>query len=331
MNPFNDTITAIPGLRVGHAQLADGIPSGCTVVLVPPDGVAAGVDIRGGAPGTYGTDSLAPVNLVDRVHGIFFSGGSAFGLSVGDGVRRFLASHNIGFETGYAKVPIVAGGIIFDLGVNRSGLYPDSALGWQACMNATCEPCPSGNVGAGIGATVGKLFGVAQGMKGGLGTYCIKTDYDLMVGALVVVNAFGDIWDPWEGLFIAGCRRRPDSLELVHADKVLRDLPRLRGFPQGQNTVVGLVATNARLNKTQLTKVAQMAHDGLARTVIPAHTQYDGDTLFAISCGDMDDVETSVVGALAAEAVAHAVVRGVTMAESLPGVPSFRDVKRSRI
>ncbi|MGC8719096.1 MAG: P1 family peptidase [Thermodesulforhabdaceae bacterium] len=329
MSFSNDTITAIPGIKVGHAHLPNGIPSGCTVILVPPDGVPAGVDIRGGAPGTYGTDSLMPINLVDRVHGLFFSGGSAYGLSVGDGVRRFLATLGVGFETGYAKVPIVAGAIIFDLGVNRSGLYPDADLGWQACKNASDEPCLSGNIGAGLGATVGKLFGVAQGMKGGLGSYCVKTDYGLMVGALVVVNAFGDIWDPWSGQYIAGCRKSPDSLELLHADRVLRGLPRLRGFPQGQNTVVGVVATNARLNKTQLTKVAQMAHDGLSRTIIPAHTQYDGDTLFAISCGEMNDVETSVVGALAAEAVAHAVIRGVTDAESLGGLPSSREVKRS--
>jgi L-aminopeptidase/D-esterase-like protein len=328
MNRPNDTITAIPGIRVGHAHLKDGLPSGCTVVLVPPEGVPAGVDIRGGAPGTYGTDSLAPVNLVDRVHGIFFSGGSAFGLSVGDGVRRFLAEQNIGFETGYARVPIVAGAIIFDLGVNKSGIYPDAQLGWEACRRATNDPCREGNVGAGLGATVGKLYGVAQGMKGGLGSFCISTDYGLLVGALVVVNAFGDIWDPWSGCFIAGCRKKPESLELVHADQVLRKVPRLRGFPQGQNTVVGVVATNAYLNKTQLTKVAQMAHDGLARTIIPAHTQYDGDTIFAISCGDMSDVETSVVGALAAEAVAHAVIRAVKKAKKLPGLPAAEDITR---
>lgn len=318
----NDTITAIFGIRVGHAHLSNGEPSGCTVILFPPDGVPAGVDIRGGAPGTCGTDSLAPINLVDRVHGIFFSGGSAFGLSVGDGVRRFLSDHNIGFETGYGKVPIVAGAIIFDLGVNRSGVYPDARLGFEACKRATDEPCPEGSVGAGIGATVGKLYGLAHGMKGGIGSFCIRTNYELLVGALMVVNAFGDIWDPWEGRFIAGCRISSDSLKLAHADQVLRTLPRLRGFPQGQNTVIGLVATNAKLNKTQLTKVAQMAHDGLARTIIPAHTQYDGDTIFAVSCGELEGVETSVVGALAAEAVAYAVIRAVKKATSLKKIPS---------
>ncbi|MCX7823197.1 MAG: P1 family peptidase [Syntrophobacterales bacterium] len=324
----NDTITAILGIRVGHAHLRDERPSGCTVVLLPPEGAPAGVDIRGGAPGTCGTDSLSPINLVDRVHGIFFSGGSAFGLSVGDGVRRFLSSYGLGFETGYGKVPIVAGAIIFDLGVNRSGVYPDAQLGFEACIKATDSPCQEGNVGAGLGATVGKLYGVAQGMKGGLGSFCIKTGYGLMVGALMVVNAFGDIWDPWEGRFIAGCRKSSDSLELAYADRVLREIPRLRGFPQGQNTVIGLVATNARLNKNQLTKVAQMAHDGLARTIVPAHTQYDGDTIFSVSCGELDGVETSVIGALAAEAVAHAIIRAVKKAKGFPGIPSYSDIMR---
>lgn len=326
MDLANDTITAIRGIKVGHANLSNGKLSGCTVVLLPPEGAPAGVDIRGGAPGTYGTDSLAPINLVDRVHAVFFSGGSAFGLSVGDGVRLFLRRYDIGFETGYGKVPIVVGAIIFDLGINKSGVYPDAQLGFEACEKASDKPCQEGNVGAGLGATVGKLYGVSQGMKGGLGSFCIRTHYGLMVGALMVVNAFGDIWNPGERRFIAGCRKSSNSFELAHADKILLKTPRLRGFPQGQNTVVGLVATNAKLNKTQLTKVAQMAHDGLARTIIPAHTQYDGDTIFAVSCGELDNVETSVVGALAAEAVAHGIIRAVKKAKGIPGIPSHEDI-----
>ncbi len=321
----NDTITAIEGIRVGHGEI-EGLFSGCTVILVDPKGVPAAVDIRGGAPGTYGTDSLDPINLVNKVHGIFFSGGSAFGLSVGDGLRRFLKEKDIGFDTGYGKIPIVAGAIIFDLGVNRSNPYPDASLAIKACLSASNLPVKEGNVGAGKGATVGKLYGISQAMKGGLGSFCITTDYGLQVGALVVVNAFGDIWNPFGGFLMAGCRKHPDSLELLNASEEIKRIKKLRGFPEGQNTVVGLVATNAKLNKNQLKKVAQMAHDGLARTVVPAHTQYDGDTLFAVSCGEYDEVETSVVGHLASEAVAMAVIRAIEKADGIPGIPSWRDL-----
>ncbi|SFN06474.1 P1 family peptidase [Thermodesulforhabdus norvegica] len=323
---MNDTLTAVLGLKVGHAHV-EGFLSGCTVILTPPEGCPAGVDIRGGAPGTYGTDSLAPVNLVERVHGIFLSGGSAFGLAVGDGVRRFLKENNVGFETGYEKVPIVCGAIIFDLGINKGGKKPDSDLGYEACRCASSEPVLCGNVGAGAGATVGKLFGLERAMKGGLGSYCITTPYGLKVAALMVVNAFGDIWDPREGRLLAGCRKSPDSRELADARECIRGLKVLRGFPDGNNTVIGVVATNAEMNKTQLTKVAQMAHDGIARTVVPAHTQYDGDTIFAISCGDLKGVETSVVGHLAADAVSEAIVRAVRSAVGVKGIPAWKEIQ----
>ncbi len=323
---MNTTITAIEGIRVGHAHI-NGTFTGCTVILMPPDGVPAGVDVRGGAPGTYGTDSLAPVNLVDRVHGIFFSGGSAFGLAVGDGVRRFLLGKDIGFDTGHGKVPIVSGAIIFDLGVNQSGKLPDAELGYSACLLASSDPVMCGNVGAGRGATVGKLFGIQQAMKGGLGSFCVVAHNGLKVAALMVVNAFGDIWDPWQAKIVAGCRRDSKSLELLDASKEILRLKKLRGFPDGQNTVVGLVATNVNLNKTQLTKVAQMAHDGIARTVLPSHTLYDGDTIFAVSCGSMDGVEVSVVGHLAAEAVARAILVAVKSSEPIPGIPAYKSLK----
>ena len=322
---MNTTITAIKGIRVGHAHI-DGAFTGCTVILMPREGVTAGVDVRGGAPGTYGTDSLAPVNLVDRVHGIFFSGGSAFGLAVGDGVRKFLLNEGIGFETGHGKVPIVSGAIIFDLGVNNSGKLPDADLGYSACLLASSDPVLCGNVGAGRGATVGKLLGIEQGMKGGLGSYCISTHGGLKVAALMVVNAFGDIWDPWQAKIIAGCRKDKNSLELLEAPKAIYNLDKLRGFPDGQNTVIGLVATNAKLNKTQLTKVAQMAHDGLARTVIPAHTLYDGDTIFAVSCGSIEGIETSIIGHLAAEAVARAILVAIRSSKPIPGIPAWSNL-----
>lgn len=320
----NDTLTAIEGLRVGHATLP-GIPSGCTVVLCE-ESLSAGVDVRGGAPGTFGTDTLNPINLVDRIHGLFFTGGSAFGLSVSDGVRDFLRERNVGFDSGYGMIPIVAGAVIFDLGINPTGRYPDAALGFQACEAASSNPVPEGCVGAGTGATVGKLYGQQQGMKGGLGSACIETPSGIRVGALIVVNAFGDVVDPASGRLLAGCRENPSSLKLLDADREIRHLSRLQGFPDGQNTVIGVVATNVKLNKTQLTKVAQMAHDGLARTVYPAHTLYDGDTIFALSCGEVEPVEVTVVGALAAQATAQAILRGVRKAKSYASLPAYGDL-----
>lgn len=321
----NDTLTRIEGIRVGHAEL-QGAPSGCTVVL-PADGVPAGVDVRGGAPGTFGTDTLNPLNLVDRIHGLFFTGGSAFGLSVSDGLRRFLGEKGIGFDSGHGLIPIVAGAVVFDLGVNTSGRYPDGNLGYEACRKASPGPVPEGCVGAGLGASVGKLYGMERAMKGGLGSAVIETPTGVGVGALMVVNAFGDVFDPSQNRILAGCRRGPQTLDFVDADREIEKLTRLSGFPDGQNTVVGMVATNVKLSKTQLTKVAQMAHDGLARTVYPTHTLYDGDTIFALSCGDLQSVEVTVVGALAARATAEAVLRGVRKARSMMGLPGFADLR----
>ncbi|MCK8600810.1 P1 family peptidase [Desulfoferrobacter suflitae] len=320
----NDTLTAIQGIQVGHASLANG-PSGCTVILTR-GGATAGVDVRGGAPGTYGTDTLNPLNLVDRVHGIFFTGGSAFGMSVAEGVRNYLSSRGIGFDSGHGLIPIVSGAVIFDLGLNQSGLYPDAALGFEACTQASSEPVPQGCVGAGTGASVGKLYGLQQAMKSGLGSACVKAPSGVKVAALMVVNAFGDVIDPALNHPIAGCRKSPHSLQLIDADAQLRHLKQLKGFSEGQNTVVGVVATNVKFTKTQLTKVAQMAHDGLARTVYPAHTQYDGDTIFSLSCGDLEGVEVSVVGSLAAQATARAILHGVRKACSWGRLPAFADL-----
>jgi L-aminopeptidase/D-esterase-like protein len=319
----NDTITAIDGISVGHAALREA-PSGCTVVLTGR-GAVAGVDVRGGAPGTYGTDALNPLNLVDRVHGLFLTGGSAFGLSVADGVRRYLGERGLGFDTGHGLVPIIAGAVIFDLGVNGTGNYPDSELGYLGCVRASNAPVPEGCVGAGIGATVGKLYGLERAMKGGLGSECVEASSGLKVAALMVVNAFGDIVDPALGRPVAGCRGSSASRELIDMDAEicrLESLKSLEGFPSGQNTVIGIVATNAKLNKTQLTKVAQMAHDGLARTVYPAHTLYDGDTIFALSCGELEGVEVTMAGALAARATAGAILRAVRKATDLGSIPA---------
>jgi L-aminopeptidase/D-esterase-like protein len=320
----NTTLTAIKGIAVGHAALPDA-PSGCTVII-PEGGAVAAVDIRGGAPGTYGTDTLNPINLVDRIHGLFFTGGSAFGLSVADGLRRFLKERNVGFDSGRGLIPIIAGAVIFDLGVNRSERYPDATLGYAACQNACSDPVAEGSVGAGLGATVGKLYNLERAMKSGLGSAFMRAESGVEVGALIVVNAFGDIVDPALGRLIAGCRKTALSHELIDSEREILRLTTVRAFLDGQHTVVGAVATNVRLNKTQLTKVAQMAHDGLARTVYPAHTLYDGDTLFALSCGDMDSAEVSVVGTLAARVTAQAILRAVWKAHSLGDLPAYKDL-----
>jgi L-aminopeptidase/D-esterase-like protein len=318
----NDTITAIEGLRVGHARLKDAA-SGCTVIL-PDGGATAGVDIRGGAPGTYGADTFNPLNLVDKVDGLFFSGGSAFGMSVADGVRRYLKDLNQGFDTGYGIVPIVAGAIIFDLGMIKSGGYPDAELGLAACRNASQDPVEEGSTGAGTGATVGKLFGFERCMKGGVGSSVIHGADGLQVGALIVVNSFGEIFDPRTGLKVAGARKSPETLDMMDTYPELMKMNGFKGsFTSGGSTVVGAIATNALLNKVQLTKIAQMAHDGLARAIYPVHTQYDGDALFALSCGDLDGMEVSLIGALAVTAAEEAILRAVRKALGLEGIPGI--------
>ncbi len=319
----NDTISAMEGIRVGHAQL-EGIPSGCTVIL-PDRGAVAGVDIRGGAPGTYGADTLNPLNLVEKVNGLFLSGGSAFGLSAADGVRRYLRDRNEGFDTGHGVVPIVAGAIIFDLGVNKTGVYPDAELALEACRNASSEPVEEGSAGAGTGATVGKLFGFERCMKGGIGSSLLHGAAGLEVGALIVVNAFGEIYDPGTGMKVAGARKGRDSFELVETVPALMKMTCFTGgFPAGEGTVIGVIATNARLNKVQLTKVAQMSHDGLARTIYPVHTQYDGDAVFALSCGTLEGMELSLIGALAVIAAEQAILRAVRKAHGLEAIPGLK-------
>jgi L-aminopeptidase/D-esterase-like protein len=320
----NHTLTALPGIRVGHAQTETGL-SGCTVILLE-DGCGAGVDIRGGAPGTYGTEGLNPLNLVDRVHAVFLTGGSAFGLAVGDGVRRYLKDRGVGFQTEYGVVPIVCGAVIFDLGINRHGSPPDAALGIRACESASTRPVEEGCVGAGCGATVGKLLGLDHAMKGGLGSHLLRTPSGLCVAALAVVNPFGDVVDRASGRILAGCRTAPDKEEILDSQQALLERKRLRGFSAGENTVLGVIATNAAMGKVGLTKVAQMAHDGLARSIVPCHTQYDGDTVFALSCGDLQDVEVSIVGSLAAQCLEAAVIRAVRAARSRGGLPAACDL-----
>ena len=247
-------------------------------------------------------------------------------MNVADGINGYLRERNMGFETGHGPVPIVVGAMIFDLDMNGSDRFPDASLGREACAAAGSEPVAQGCVGAGLGATVGKIHGLERAMKSGLGSSCIRGASGLKVAAMMVVNAFGNIVDPALNATVAGCRESSDSLQLVDADLEMRRLSRLRGFPDGKHTIVGAVVTNAKLTKRELTKVAQMAHDGLARTVVPAHTLYDGDTIFALSHGDIETVEVTVVGALAAQAAAEAVLKAVRAAEPAGGLPAHRNL-----
>jgi L-aminopeptidase/D-esterase-like protein len=318
-------LTAVPGLKVGHHTLAER-PTGCTVILAE-EGATAGVDVRGGAPGTRETDLLDPSNTVQRVHAVVLSGGSAFGLDAASGVARFLEERGVGFDVGVAKVPIVPAAVLFDLAVGgRPGVRPTAESGYLAARAATAAAVIEGNVGAGAGATVGKIAGPARAMKSGLGTDSISLPDGLIVAALVAVNAVGDVLDPATGQLIAGVRTA-DGRGLADARKLLR----MGGFEPlgrpGENTTIGVVATNATLAKAQARKVAQMAQDGFARAIVPAHTPLDGDTIFALATGALSgEVNVMTIGALAAEVMAHAVVRAVRVATGLPGLPAARDL-----
>jgi L-aminopeptidase/D-esterase-like protein len=319
-------LTDVAGVKVGH--FTDGRrPTGCTVVLVEA-GAACGVDVRGGAPGTRETDLLSPVNMVQQVHAVVLSGGSAFGLEAAAGVTRWLEERQIGFPAGPARVPIVPAAILFDLGLGDPKVRPDAAAGYAAARAATAGAVPEGNVGAGAGATVGKMLGFGRAMKAGLGTASVRLPGGAVVAALAAVNAAGDIVDPATGRIIAGARTAAgDGLEGTM--KALLEGRAPAATPRGENTTLVVVATNVGLTKTEATKVAQMAHDGLARAVHPAHTPWDGDTVFALSTGAASaQGDVLVVGALAAEVAARAIVRGARLAHGLPGLPAAADLGR---
>jgi L-aminopeptidase/D-esterase-like protein len=320
---MNGFITDVQGIKVGHCTDSRR-PTGCTVVLYE-DGAVAGVDVRGSAPGTRETDLLKPTNLVDKVHAIILAGGSAFGLDAATGVVRYLEERGAGFPTPAGRVPIVPAAILYDLNVGDSKLRPNADHGHQACMNAGTGPVEEGSVGAGAGATVGKIAG-GRPMKGGIGTSSIKLANGLIVGALVAVNCSGDVVDPKTGAIVAGARSS-DGKGFVNIVEAYRSGGSPAGF--AQNTTIGVVATNARFDKTQMTKIAEMSHDGLARVINPAHTASDGDTLFALATGTATAaVSVSVAGALAAEAVSEAILRAVMKAKSLPEFPGYSDISK---
>lgn len=309
------TLTAVPGLEVGH-DTDSSRPTGCTVVLCR-DGATAGVDVRGAAPGTRETDLLAPENTVSQVHGLVLSGGSAFGLDAAGGVMRWLEEHGHGFPVGPVRVPIVPGAVIFDLLVGDGRVRPDAESGYRACQRASSAPVEQGCVGAGAGATVGKLFGPTRAMKGGVGSVAVRVG-PWVVGALVVCNAIGDVVDPATGRLIAGARTSPESVDLIDTVQA-----QLRGVPgtgalTGGNTTIGVVGCNARLTKAQAKRLAQVGHDGWARTLRPVHTPMDGDTLFALATGQTgEEPDMVLLCTLAAEAVAQATLQAVRQAQPL--------------
>lgn len=323
------SVTDIAGVSVGHATDSAAL-TGCTVILTPA-GAVGGVDVRGSAPGTRETDLLRPGNLVERVNAVLLTGGSAFGLAAADGVVRWLEERGHGFPTGHACVPIVPAAVLYDLGVGAADVRPDAALGYAACEAAVTGAVAEGNVGAGAGASVGKLLGPQSAMKGGLGTWSIRVpgDAGFTVAAIVAVNAFGDVRDPATGRLLAGARN-PLTGDLLGTTAFLKS-GQLAGDAEvgrgGTNTTIAVVVTDCALTKEGANKVAQMAHDGLARSIDPIHTMYDGDTVFALSYGDrVGDV--SVVGALAADVLAEAVKRAILTAQSVAGLPAASDLSR---
>ncbi len=308
-------LAALAGLRVGHCTLQTR-PTGCTVVLCP-QGVVAGVDVRGAAPGTRETDVLAPGHTVDRVHAILLSGGSAYGLDAAGGVMRWLEAHGHGLRVGPVRVPIVPAAVIFDLGVGDPGVRPDAQAGWDACDNAMAGAAASGSVGAGTGATVGKVFGPERAMKGGVGQALVQVG-PWQVAALVVCNALGDVIDPGNGQVLAGARHSADSLTLLNTQQALLQGETPIGPMAGANTTIGVVACNARLDKAQAQRLAVAGHDGLARTIRPVHTPMDGDTLFGLATGQCELIpDPMLLGTMAAEAVARATLDAVNSATGL--------------
>jgi len=311
------------GIKVGHDQDLSAL-TGCSVVLCE-SGAIAGVDQRGGAPGTRETDLLRPMHLVEKVHAIVLAGGSAFGLEAATGVMRYLEERKIGFDVRVAHVPIVPAAILFDLEVGDSTVRPDAAMGYRACQNAASPMVSQGNIGAGTGAAVGKMFGVKRAMKGGIGTASMDLGGGVIIGSLVAVNAYGDILDPTSNRLIAGLLDQNSALADTMAIMKTFMGRRILQFSSHHNTVIGVVATNAKLSKEAVNKVAQTAHNGLAQTIRPAHTMFDGDTIFALSTNQRR-TDVNIVAAYAPEVVARAILNAIIAAEPAGGLPTARSL-----
>jgi L-aminopeptidase/D-esterase-like protein len=325
------SISDVGGLRVGH-HTDSRRPTGCTVVIFE-GGAVAGVDVRGAAPGTRETDLLNPLNTVQKVNAILLAGGSAFGLDAAGGVMRYLEENKMGYRVGPVIVPIVPAAILFDLGLGDPKIRPDEQAGYAACLAAGSSAPQEGNVGAGAGATVGKMFGMQVAMKSGIGSASIIVgDTGLVVGAIVAVNALGDVRDRETGRILAGARAEGEGFldcmeQILQGATLPGHHPSQHADKAGANTTIGIVATNAALTKSEATKVAQMAHDGLARTINPVHTAADGDTIFAAATASSSvRADVTTIGAIGAEVMARAVNRAVRSAVGIPGLPAHRDL-----
>ncbi|MEM5776108.1 MAG: P1 family peptidase, partial [Anaerolineaceae bacterium] len=338
MKTIRQSITTVPGVRLGHAQ-NDVAVTGCSVILLPPDTIC-GVDQRGGAPGTRETDLLHPMHMVQEAHAILLTGGSAFGLDAAGGVMRFLEENKSGINTLVARVPIVPAAVIFDLDIGESSIRPDSLMGYQACLNAEnldgADIADRGNVGAGTGAKVGSFLGIRSAMKSGLGSAAIEVRPGLFVAAIFVVNAFGDVVDRQTGQIIAGARSVNFSGIKIGSNGYFADTletmrtmlgSQVMKFIRAQNTVIGAVVTNAKLDKEEINKVAQMAHNGIAQVIRPAHTMLDGDTIFAAAT-NKKRADVNLIGAYAAEATALAILDAVRSAQPAAGLPSASSVNQ---
>ncbi len=329
MSKMHNLLTDIEGIKVGHAQDMDAL-TGCTVVLTEK-GAVGGVDQRGGAPGTRETDLLRPMHMVDKVHGILLTGGSAYGLDAATGVMKYLEEHGVGFNSGVVRVPIVPAAVLFDLGIGNPSIRPDAVMGYQACQNAVSGEFAQGNVGAGTGASVGKILGMKQAMKSGIGSASLDIGDGVIVSALVAVNAFGDVVDPQNRQIVAGARpMQAGPISIGGKDQFANTLEIMKSFAgrtimsfasAASNTVIGVIATNADFNKEEANKLAQMAHNGLALSIRPAHTMFDGDTIFALATGK-HRADINIVGAFAAEVMANAVINAVRHARPAGGLPA---------
>jgi len=315
-------ITDIEGIRVGHAQDLDAA-TGCSVII-GGKGMTAGVDVRGGAPGTRETDLLDPVSLVEKIHAVVLTGGSSFGLDAACGVMQYLEEQGIGFDGMVAKIPIVCAAVLFDLAVGDHRVRPDRKMGYAACMNAGGPGCTGGSVGAGAGATVGKILGMKRCMKSGLGTYGVRTG-DLEIGAMAAVNCLGDVIDPETGKTLAGVLDEHGE-RCLNTEEIMIQQFANRRMAFGGNTTIGAIVTNARLTKSEAKKVASMAQNGYGRTLRPAHSMFDGDTVFALATGRVD-TDVSVAGLLAARTMERAVVRAVRQATPLCGLKTYGELK----
>jgi L-aminopeptidase/D-esterase-like protein len=332
---LNGTITDVPGIKVGHAQNLEAI-TGCTV-LICEKGAVAGVDQRGGAPGTRETDAIRPLHLVNKINAIMLAGGSAYGLDAASGAMKYLEEKDLGFDAGVAKVPVVPSAILFDLAIGKANVRPDAAMGYQACQNATTETVAQGCVGAGTGAIAGNALGPRQATKSGIGSASIDIGGGVIIGALIAVNPFGDVYDAKTGRILAGTRTINKGPIKIGAEPVFADTLALLkttlgktaiSFASSHNTVIGIVATNAALDREEANFLAQMAQDGLPMAIRPTHTLFDGDTLFALSTGNAH-VDVNVIGAFAVEMVSQAILNAVKNATSLGNLPSAHDLRES--